>query len=187
MESYFEESESGSDLDLNTTTQQINYKKFYLKLKLDLNIDEFITDIDGNVNFVEMIYYNFNNPNKILLIIEDMSLGIIMTKHIANKFQYIKNILEYSEKENMGIHKDYTYQDYPIKIIKIDKEWDTSKWSIYKIKRLIFDNIFQQIEQYSLEEIEIDLKQDRWYKSKICMEFLYALSWYGGDKKVINN
>ena len=36
----------------------------------------------------------------------------------------------------MGIHKDYTYQDYPIKIIKIDKKWDTSKWSIYKIKSL---------------------------------------------------
>ena len=91
MESYLE----NSDAEEDTSTNNLNPHEFYLKAKLDLNIEKFTINKDTHIAISEQIYNSFNNPNMVLLIIEDMCLGLIMTDHTANKFQYIKQALEY--------------------------------------------------------------------------------------------
>ena len=113
MESYFE----NSDAEEDTSTNNLNPHEFYLKAKLDLNIEKFTINKDRHIAISEQIYNSFNNPNMVLLIIEDMSLGIIMTDHIANKFQYIKQTLEYRKENRLSANKIPTYLNLPIKII----------------------------------------------------------------------
>ena len=107
MASYFEE---------DTSTNNINIHNFYLKAKLDLNIEKFTVDKDSQISLSEQIYISFNNPNMVLLIIEDMSLGIIMTDHIANKFEYIKQTIEYRKENRLSANKIPTYLNLPINI-----------------------------------------------------------------------
>ena len=66
------------------------------------------------------------HSNVVVLIIENMSLGIVMNAHLANKFKYVQNAIQY---------KDYSVIfENGMKIIKIPKEWDTNNWSYFKLR-----------------------------------------------------
>ncbi len=173
MASYFEE---------DTSTNNINTQNFYLKAKLDLNIEKFTVDKDSQISLSEQIYISFNNPNMVLLIIEDMSLGIIMTDHIANKFEYIKQTIEYRKENRLSTNKIPTYLNLPIKIIKIDKNWDTSNWNYYKLTKIYNNSIFDKIETYSLKEAINYYKSNEYLERFVCFNFLTTLSWHGGEE-----
>ena len=182
MESYFETSDQEEDTPSIYTTNNPNTHDFYLKAKQELNIEKFTVDKDTQITLSEQIYNSFNNPNMVLLIIEDMCLGIIMTDHIATKFQYIKQTLEYRKENRLSAIKIPTYLNFPIKIIKIDKNWDTNNWNYYKISRIYFEGVFDKIETYSLKEAINYFKKNIWLKKDACFNFLTALSWHGGEE-----
>ena len=192
MESYFENSDQEEDQSSSYTTSCNSCNKtpiktpdihqFYLKAKLDLNIENFTVDKDTDIAISDQIYNSFNNSNMVLLIIEDMCLGIIMTYHIASKFQYIKQTLEYREENRLSANKIPTYLNFPIKIIKIDKNWDTHNWNYFKISRIYYEGIFDKIETYSLKEAINYFKINKWLKNDVCFNFLTALSWHGGEE-----
>ena len=192
MESYFETSDQEEDTPSIYTPSCNSCKKppiknpdihdFYLKAKQELNIEKFTVDKDTQIALSEQIYNSFNNPNMALLIIEDMCLGIIMTDHIATKFQYIKQTLEYREENKLSANPIPTYLNFPIKIIKIDKKWDTNNWNYYKISRIYIEGIFDKIETYSLKESINYLKKNKWLKKDVCFNLLTALSWHGGEE-----
>ena len=154
-----------------------------MKVKLDLNIEKFTVEKDTQIALSEQIYSCFNNPNMVLLIIEDMCLGLIMTDHIATKFQYIKQTLEYREGNQLSANPIPTYLDFPIKIINIDKKWDTRIWNYHKISRIYFEGVFDKIEHYSLKEAIKYFKKNKWAKNDACLNFLTALSWHGGEEQ----
>ncbi len=182
MESYFETSDQEEDTPSIYTTNNPNTHDFYLKAKQELNIEKFTVDKDTQITLSEQIYNSFNNPNMVLLIIEDMCLGIIMTDHIATKFQYIKQTLEYRKEERLSANNIPKYLNFPIKIIKIDKKWDTYNWNYYKISRIYFEGVFDKIETYSLKEAINYFKKNIWLKKDACFNFLTALSWHGGEE-----
>ena len=185
MESYFENSDTEEDTIREfTPVKNIDTHKFYIKAKQDLNIEKFTVEKDISLTTSEQIYNSFSNPNMVLLIIEDMSLGLIMTDHIAKKFQYLKQTLEYREENKLSANQIPTYLNFPIKIIKIDKNWSTHNWNCSKIKRIYMDQLFDKFETYSLKETENYLKKHNWYKQQVCFNFLTALSWHGGEEKV---
>jgi len=203
MESYFENSDheeelisaykssaypvSGNYTSCNscnkTPIKNSDSHQFYLKAKLDLNIEKFTVEKDTQIALSEQIYSCFNNPNMVLLIIEDMCLGLIMTDHIATKFEYIKQTLEYRKESQLSANPIPTYLDFPIKIIKIDKNWDTRIWNYYKISRIYFEGVFDKIEHYPLKEAINYFKKNKWVKNDVCLNFLTALSWHGGEEK----
>ena len=39
----------------------------------------------------------YNNPNIVVMIIEKMSLGILMSRHIAERFSYVQNAIKYND------------------------------------------------------------------------------------------
>ncbi|MBI95828.1 hypothetical protein CL656_01635 [bacterium] len=108
------------------------------------------------------------HKNIVVLIIESMAIGIVMNLHLAQKFKYIDNVIEY---------KDYSviFED-GMKIIKISTEWDTSRWSYYKIKD--FYNWFDafHIENSSCSKLE-ERFQKMMYESSPDIEFLSSLCW----------
>ena len=172
-----------SDAEEDTSTNNLNTHEFYLKAKLDLNIEKFTINKDTHIAISEQIYNSFNNPNMVLLIIEDMCLGLIMTDHTANKFQYIKQTLEYRKEERLSANNIPKYLNFPIKIIKIDKKWDTYNWNYYKISRIYIEDVFNKIETYSLNEAINYYKKNDYLKNDVCFNFLNALSWHGGEEK----
>lgn len=116
------------------------------------------------------IYDHVHNPNLNIIIIESMCLGIIINDHIANKFQYIKNINKYDEDDIERVTPD------GMKIYRINKEWDTRKWSYTKISR--FYNYFDEIENMSCSEIGENIKDRHiYYIKNIDYHFLESLCW----------
>ena len=109
------------------------------------------------------------HSNIVVLIIESMATGIVMNVHLAKKFKYIENAIEY---------KDYSviFED-GMKIIKISTKWDTSLWSYFKIKN--FYNWIDCIENKSLLVIEEEIKTKYCSNSSIPydMQFLNSLCW----------
>ena len=89
-------------------------EKTYYKIKNELNIN-YITMESQDIPeyWFNEVLNNFNNPNMYMLIIENMSLGIILNNHIAEKFGYIRTIAQHNETKK--------YKNYKIKIINIDK------------------------------------------------------------------
>ena len=75
------------------------------------------------IDFINFI----SNKNMILLIVEDMCLGLLLPYQIARRFSYIVNAIKYDEYE--------TYVKNCAKIIKISSDWDTRKWSYIKISK----------------------------------------------------
>ena len=110
--------------------------------------------------------YNIENyyihSNVVVLIIENMSLGIVMNAHLANKFKYIQNAIQY---------KDYSVIfENGMKIIKIPTAWETSNWSYFKLR-----NFYTWIEM--LENKAIDHVAEGPFKNSIDKEFLDSLCW----------
>lgn len=151
--------------------QDESIDKSYFNILNDLNIN-YISMESQNIPeywFYEVLI-NFNNPNMYLLIIENMSLGIILNNHIAEKFGYIRTITQHNEIK--------TYKNYNIKIINIDKNWDTSKWSYYKIKSI--HSRFNDLENKNISQI-IEFMNDHSYMNDLIdIEFFKSLSW-GND------
>lgn len=118
---------------------------------------------------IEMFY---NNSNVIVLIIEPMCVGILFTAHIAMKFKYIENCINYGDY-------GYIYEN-GMKIVKVKSEWNTSKWSYTKL--LKFYNHLDLFEQMSVSEIEIKIlncKHTRKSYPYCDIEFLDSLCWDG--------
>ena len=113
----------------------------------------------------------YNNPNIIVLIIEQMCLAIVMPYHLAIKFKYIDNIIKYKDY--------YVIYEEGMKIIKISNEWNINKWRYTKI--LNFYNWIIQIENKSCEELELETvqkKEDITYINPVFdINFLNALCW----------
>tara|TARA_X000000950_G_scaffold181716_1_gene220290 strand:+ start:665 stop:1138 length:474 start_codon:yes stop_codon:yes gene_type:complete len=148
--------------------QDESIDKSYFNILNDLNIN-YISMESQNIPeywFYEVLI-NFNNPNMYFLIIENMSLGIILNNHIAEKFGYIRTITQHNETKS--------YKNYKIKIINIDKKWDTSKWSYYKIKGI--HSRFNDLENKNISQI-IEFMNDHSYMNDLIdIEFFKSLSW----------
>ena len=113
---------------------------------------------------------HIHNKNIILLIIESMCIGIVLPQHIANRFSYIVNSIKYN---------DYI-QEYKngMKIIKIDSEWDTRKWSYSKIRK--FYKVLEHIELYDVDKLKEKIcgfELDFETRTSIDINFLESLLW----------
>tara|TARA_E500000178_G_C16967211_1_gene729075 strand:- start:15 stop:497 length:483 start_codon:yes stop_codon:yes gene_type:complete len=147
-------------------------EKTYYNIKKELNIN-YITMESQDIPeyWFNEVLNNFNNPNMYLLIIENMSLGIILNNHIAEKFGYIRTIAQHNETKK--------YKNYKIKIINIDKKWDTSKWSYYKIKGIM--PRFPDLENKNISQILEFTNEHSYMSDLIDIEFLESLSWGDDD------
>lgn len=143
-------------------------QKTYFNILNDLNINYICMESQNNpVYWFDEVLINFNNPNMYFLIIENMSLGIILNNHIAEKFGYIRTITQHNETKS--------YKNYNIKIINIDKKWDTSKWSYYKIKGI--HSRFNDLENKNISQITEFMNDHSYMNDLIDIEFFKSLSW----------
>ena len=115
------------------------------------------------------------NPNMICLIIDSMALALFLPTHIGEKFCFIKNAILYDDDDNDENTDDV---EYKAKIIHIDHDWDTRKWSYTKIKS--FYKILHIIEDKTPEEIEYlgkehEIPFDDYHN--IDIQFLTSLLW----------
>mgnify|MGYP000235827487 CR=1 FL=1 len=112
-----------------------------------------------------------SNKNIVMLVIETMCIGIIMPLHIANKFKYIENAINYGEFKQV--------RDNGMKIVSIGEKWDTRRWSYSKIKN--FYNWLSDIETKTCSEIEVQYKrtisQASFMRPHYDMHFLSSLCW----------
>ena len=156
----------------NFQPKQITDIKCELKDDYPCNLKEYFSLIDlivpPSLVYEDLEKY-YNNPNIIVLIIEKMSLGIIFSLHIAEKFSYIVNALKFNEYS-------YIYEN-GMKIITIPKEWETKKWSYLKLLNF-YKNLYM-IETKTCQQLKI--KQDKaivgGFEPNFDLEFLNSLLW----------
>ena len=160
-----------TELSIEYTDEPIEKKYYNLKTELNINYISMESQDIPEYWFNEVLI-NMDNPNMYLLIIENMSLGIILNNHIAEKFGYIRTITEHNETKN--------HKNYKIKIINIDKKWDTSKWSYYKIRGI--PSRFQDLENKNISQIQEFLNEHSYMNDLVDIEFLKSLSWGDDDE-----
>lgn len=124
-----------------------------------------------SMKYVDLEMY-YNNSNIYVLIIEKMSVGLVMSRHIAEKFSYICNAVKYNEYE-------YIYED-GMKIITVSNSWDTKKWSYVKMLHF-YDNL-SSIETKTCYQLENYIKEREKNPYSTCaprydIEFLNSLLW----------
>ena len=110
------------------------------------------------------------NKNLVLLVIESMCLGLVLPDHIARRFSYISNAINYEEYDSIN--------ENGMKIVKIGSEWDTRKWSYSKIKK--FYNVLEHIEMYDVDKIKEKIysyELDFEARTNIDINFLDSLLW----------
>ena len=152
--------------------KQITDIKCELKDDYPCNLKEYYSLIDlivpPSLVFENLEKY-YDNSNIIVLIIEKMSLGIIFSLHIAEKFSYIANALKFNEYS-------YIYEN-GMKIVVIPKEWETKKWSYTKLQK--FYNNLHKIESKNSEELKNEYYKTKklGYDSDFDLEFLNSLLW----------
>lgn len=139
-----------------------NFKEYYGLMDLILPI---------SMKYVNLEMY-YNNSNIYVLIIEKMSLGIVMSRQIAEKFSYICNAIKYNEYA-------YIYED-GMKIITVSNSWDTKKWSY--VKMLKFYENLSSIETKTCTQLENEVKEMKekpYYTGGpgYDIEFLNSLLW----------
>lgn len=144
-----------------------NYYKIINYFKID-------TIIDNGYSNIENILNSMNNKNKCLLIVESMCIGLFLSDYIALKFGYIRNLMEYDKCE--------TYKKYKIKIFRITSSWDTSKWSYLKLCN--FHVNLEYYEQNTIQQIKDNIKDNKWRRQYIDVDFLEALCWDPPDLKI---
>ena len=143
-----------------------------LKDDYPCNLKEYFALIDLIVP-PSLLYQNlekyYNNPNVIVLIIEKMSIGIIFSLHIAEKFSYIANALKFNDFS-------YIYEN-GMKIVTISKEWDTKKWSYSKM--LNFYKNLDKIENKNCQQLKIKMDKaiEIGCQPDFDIEFLNSLLW----------
>ena len=64
----------------------------YNRLLRSLKVSRIIIDEDNNNSYYLQLFNEMNNENCVMLVIQNMNLAIIMSKQIALKFDYIKDI-----------------------------------------------------------------------------------------------
>ena len=111
------------------------------------------------IDFVNFI----SNKNMVMLVIEDMCLGLLLPYQIARRFSYIVNAINYDEHE--------TYVNNGMKIIKISSDWDTRKWSYIKISK--FYETLHLFENKTVDKI----KEDNEEVHRVDLNFLESLLW----------
>ncbi|MAP67637.1 MAG: hypothetical protein CMF80_08075 [Candidatus Marinimicrobia bacterium] len=144
-----------------------NKLKKYNKILKKLNISHIVIDCDPYNHFHTQFLNEMNNENMFLLVIKNMSLGIIMNKNTAFRFDYIKNIVNtYSSYK--------TIFNYKIKIIELDENWDTLNWNYDILKR--FHYMIQVTEKYRKP---IDVYKNNYSGMYVNIDpyFLEALCW----------
>ncbi len=139
------------------------YKKILLKLKI-INI---IVESNKNLSYHEQVYNSMRNENMYMLVIENMCLGIIMTKQTAFQFDYIKDIVDKYQSVK-------TLSRYKINIITIDKNWDTKHWSQKKLLNF-YKGMMPSCDGRTMEQIKRDPYVNR--MNEVDTNFLEALSW----------
>ena len=105
-----------------------------LKLKL-IEEDSYYCNFKEYYGLIDLVlpnnmnYYNFekhyNNPNIVVLIIKKMCIGIVFPLYLAEKFNYITNVIKYNDHEEI-------YEN-GMKIVYIDEQWDIKKWNYIHI------------------------------------------------------
>lgn len=142
--------------------------KGYNKILKRLNISHIALDRDPNNHFHQQFFNEMNNENMFFLIIKNISLGIIMNKNTAFRFDYIKNIVnEYCSYK--------TIFKYKIKIIELDEEWDTFNWNYEKLKNFHF--MISDMSRLRKTLVHYKKNQHSPMYSSIDVCFLEALSW----------
>ena len=147
---------------------EYSYNDSFYNIISHFNLLDVSIHLPGSCSKIEMISAIINNPNLVLIIIENLCIGIILPIHIAFKFEYIKNLNNY---HTLG--KDIKYL---INIVKLDNFWNTSNFSMQKL--LKFNYNIDLIENKNMEEIK---NLEDWELDKLDLNFLDALSW--NDKK----
>jgi hypothetical protein len=137
----------GSNNLKNELINKIN--TFFLKKKvgkvkynnslIQLPLSQHSQDLDN-------LTYALENQVNILLIIEEMGLGIFLTNHSAKKLPYIFNLLQddshFRETSIFYINKSsYKLHQNPNKwtgarLVIINEKWDTSEWQYNKLVNL---------------------------------------------------
>lgn len=120
---------------INKRLSYLNLLEIYNKHEcIQLPISEFET---------EKLIYPFFNKNLVLLVINEMCVGIFLTINQAKKIPFIDRLL----KTNMGTNIKYfnksTYkfiskrnQHTGCRLIHIDSEWDIDNWNYPKLCKL---------------------------------------------------
>ena len=111
-------------------------------------------------NVVDLYY---KNKNMVLLVIESMCTGILMPIHIARKFKYITNVLEYNDYE--------TPIEDGMKVCIICDKWDTHNWSFTKLSK--FYSWFDFIENKTCDELTEKYRNYCQYD----IHFMISLCW----------
>ena len=141
-------------------------EELYESFMFKFNLTNIITP-DKYKSKTEIIHYYLQNKNMIIVIIDSMCIGIIMPMHIAGKFKYIENILEYD---------DYETYNQGINIVKIPCEWETRKWSYTKINR--FYNWLGEVEDKTITMLDEKIqKQSQYISQSFDYHFLESLCW----------
>ena len=153
----------------------------YNRLLRSLKVSRIIIDEDNNNSYYLQLFNEMNNENCVMLVIQNMNLAIIMSKQIALKFDYIKDIAyKYGTSSKI--------LNYNINIFIIDDKWDTSKWCQYSLYG--FHNMMHYITKHPLSYfIRVKAEGSGLY-SHIDIDFLQALSWNSDnnqDNTILND
>tara|TARA_B100001093_G_C26827183_1_gene1014565 strand:- start:47 stop:622 length:576 start_codon:yes stop_codon:yes gene_type:complete len=142
--------------------------KGYNKILKRLNISHIELERDPDNHFHQQLFNEMNNENMFFLIIKNMSLGIIMNRNTAFRFDYIKNIVnEYCSYK--------TIFKYKIKIIELDEKWDTFNWNYEKLRKFHFMNSDMSRFSKTLDFYKKNQRSPMYSSIDVC--FLEALSW----------
>tara|TARA_Y100001954_G_scaffold235299_1_gene292735 strand:- start:148 stop:654 length:507 start_codon:yes stop_codon:yes gene_type:complete len=129
-----------------------------------------IHDKISNYNFpliydkYQIVLHLLKVKNMVLIIIEEMCLGLLVTKHQSQKLPFIKALFE----TNIGHNIKYWNKKYnrfvtsesehtACKLITFDHQWDTSNWDY---------NRLQSLPRW-IDLIHINSKEDTSYHSHI--------------------
>lgn len=144
---------NGEDIEDRKYDYKCGFMEYFGIMDL-ITIDSTITKYN-----IEKYYIH---SNVIVLIIENMSLGIVMNAHLANKFKYIQNAIQY--KDHSVIFEN------GMKIVKIPAKWETSRWSYFKLRD--FYNWIRMLENKTIDDLP-----EGSFKESVDKEFLDSLCW----------
>lgn len=138
-----------------------------------MSIQEFMTEH----SIIEMIYPKvvgikmypdsiLNNPNIFILVIRNMAIGIVMVRSIAERFGFIRKMIQYNEEER--------FRNYAVNIIVIYEQWDTSNWYYTRVARFYeyLDFIEDKTVEYMISKESTATKAYR-----VDTNFLLSLLW----------
>ena len=123
-----------------------------------------------NIFTANVVDLYFKNKNMVLLVVESMCTGILMPVHIARKFKYITNVLEYEDYE--------TPIEGGMKVCIICDKWDTHNWSFTKLSK--FYDWFEYIENKTCDELTEKYKKYHQYD----LHFIVSMCWTNDEEDI---